>query len=60
MSRLTPDGYDRIGPFHPYVVWAAVMLLNLVGVALILTMVLASADWIEDLFWPRDEEFLPF
>lgn len=60
MSRLTPDGYDRIGPFHPYLVWAAVMLLNLAGVVLILTMVLASADWIEDLFWPRDEEFLPF
>lgn len=60
MSRLTPDGYDRIGPFHPYLVWAAVMLVNLAGVVLILTMVLASADWIEDLFWPRDEEFLPF
>jgi hypothetical protein len=60
VSRLSPDGYDLIGPFHPYLVWAAVMLVNLVGIALILTMVLASADWIEDMFWPRDEEFLPF
>ena len=60
MSRLTPDGYDKVGPVHPFVAWAGVMLVNLLGVTLGLTLILASADWIEDLFWPADQEVLPF
>ncbi len=58
--RLTPDGYDRIGPFHPYVAWGAVLLFDLLLVAAIVTILLAGADWTEDLIWPGGPEWLPF
>lgn len=59
-DRLTPEGYDRIGPFHPWLVWAAVVVFDLALLALIVTFVLAGADWTEDLIWPGGPEVLPF
>jgi len=47
-----PDGYDRIGPFHPYLVWAAVLLVDLAGLVLILALVAMIGDSIEDALWP--------
>lgn len=47
-----PDGYDRIGPFHPHVVWAGVLLLDLALLLLILGAIAAIGDSIEDAIWP--------
>ncbi len=58
--NLTPDGMDRIGPFHPYLVYAAVLLLNLLIVAAVLVALTAVIDWTEDLIWPGGPEMLPF
>lgn len=41
---------DRIGPFHPYLVYAAVVLLDLAGLALIVLLLIGAVDWIENLF----------
>ncbi|WP_448502653.1 hypothetical protein [Sphingomonas sp.] len=57
---LTPDGYDRIGPLHPYVAWGGVLLFDLLLVAAIVTVLLVAADWTEDLIWPGGPEWLPF
>ena len=42
--------FDRIGPFHPYLVYAAVVLLDLAGLALIVLLLIGAVDWIENLF----------
>lgn len=47
-----PDGYDRVGPFHPYVAWAAVVLVDLIGLMLILAAIAMIGDSIEDAIWP--------
>lgn len=52
MARPTREGYDRIGPFHPYFVWAGVLLLDLVIIAFILAALTAAGDTIEDAIWP--------
>jgi hypothetical protein len=41
---------DRIGPFHPYLVYAAVILLDLAGLAVIVLLLIGAVDWIENLF----------
>ena len=41
---------DRIGPFHPYLVYAAVVLLDLAGLAVIVLLLIGAIDWIENLF----------
>ncbi|HYJ51937.1 MAG TPA: hypothetical protein VEW04_02090 [Allosphingosinicella sp.] len=41
---------DRIGPFHPYLVYAAIVLLDLAGLAIIVLLLIGAIDWIENLF----------
>ncbi|MCD2324536.1 hypothetical protein LQ953_10975 [Sphingomonas sp. IC-56] len=55
MRRARPplrDGFDRVGPFHPYVAFAGVLLLDLVIVLVVLGVVSAIGDSIEDAIWP--------
>ena len=44
------SGLDRVGPFHPYLVYAAVLLLDLLGLVLILAILVWIGDFAEDLF----------
>jgi len=54
------NGLDRIGPFHPYVVYAGVILLNLIGLALIILILTWLGDTIEDWLWPGGTEWVDF
>ena len=54
------DGLDPIGPFHPYVVYAFVLLLDLIGAALIVMALVWASDQAEDLLWPGGEEWVDF
>lgn len=44
------SGFDPVGPFHPYLVYAAVLLLDLAGVVIIVLLLVGAVDWIENLF----------
>lgn len=59
-AGITRDGYDRVGPFHPFVAWAAVALFDLSLVVAVALTLLVGADWTEDLIWPGGPEMLPF
>ena len=48
--RTLKSGLDPVGPFHPYLVYAAVILLDLVGLVLILAVLIGLTDWIENFF----------
>ncbi len=52
------SGLDRVGPFHPYLVYAAVLALDLLGVVLILAALVWIGDTAEDLFWPGGAEWV--
>ena len=52
------SGFDRIGPFHPYLVYAAVLALDLLGVLLILAVLVWIGDTAEDLLWPGGTEWV--
>ena len=52
------DGFDRIGPFHPYVVMAAVALLDILAILLVLTALTVVGDKIEDVIWPGGREWV--
>ncbi|QDX27170.1 hypothetical protein FPZ54_14940 [Sphingomonas suaedae] len=52
MARPTRDGFDRIGPFHPYFVWAGVLALDLLIIVFVLGALTALGDTIEDAIWP--------
>ena len=54
------DGFDPIGPFHPYVVFAGIVLLDLIGVVLLLAALIWTSDRAEDLIWPGGEEWVEF
>jgi hypothetical protein len=41
---------DRIGPFHPYLVYAGVLLLDLSVLVLVILLLVGAVDWIENLF----------
>ena len=58
--RPLRDGFDPIGPFHPYLVYAAIVALDLLGLVLLLAALLWTSDRIEDLFWPGGEEWVEF
>lgn len=61
MKRPPPkSGLDRIGPFHPYLVYAAVLLVDLIGLALILAALVWIGDTAEDLLWPGGAEWVDF
>lgn len=51
---------DPIGPFHPYVVYAGIILLNLAGALLLLTALVWISDRVEDLIWPGGREWVDF
>ena len=53
-----PDGFDRIGPFHPYVVIAGVALLDLLAILLVLAALTVVGDKIEDAIWPGGKEWV--
>lgn len=46
------DGYDRIGPVHPYLAFAGVLLLDMVILLVVLGALSALGDSIEDALWP--------
>jgi hypothetical protein len=48
--RPLKSGLDTVGPFHPYLAYAAVILLNLVGVMAIVAILVMIADLVENLF----------
>ena len=48
--RPLNSGLDTVGPFHPYLVYAAVILVDLAGLALIVVTLVAFTDWIENFF----------
>jgi len=54
------SGLDRIGPFHPYLVYAAILLLDLIVAALILLALTWIGDRVEDLIWPGGTEWVDF
>lgn len=64
MARRPPrearDGLDPVGPFHPYIVYAAILLLDLLGAILIVTALIWASDQAEDLLWPGGEEWVDF
>jgi hypothetical protein len=61
MARRPPRGrLDRIGPFHPYLVFAAVILLDLVAALAILAALGWIGDKAEDVVSPGGTEWLPF
>ncbi|MBB3911550.1 hypothetical protein [Sphingomonas desiccabilis] len=57
-QKLTREGFDRIGPFHPYVVWAAILLFDLLVVLAILAALTMAGDRIEDQLWPGGTEWV--
>lgn len=59
-ARTTRDGYDRVGPFHPFVAWGAVALFDVALIASVAVTMLVGVDWIEDLIFPGGPELLPF
>lgn len=54
------DGLDAIGPFHPYLAFAAVLLLDLAAVLLLLAALTLVGDRIEDLLLPGGTEWVDF
>lgn len=59
-SRPLKSGLDPVGPFHPYLVYAALVLLDLAGAFLILLALVWIGDTAEDLFWPGGTEWVDF
>lgn len=56
--RITRDGYDTIGPFHPYLVWAAVLLAQVAIVVAIVLALTMAGDRIEDQLFPGGQEWV--
>jgi hypothetical protein len=52
------DGFDRIGPFHPYLVVGAVALLDILIILLVLAAMTYTGDKIEDVIWPGGREWV--
>lgn len=59
-ARVTKDGFDRIGPFHPAFVWGAVIVLDLIIVLALLLAVTKIGDKVEDLVFPGGTEWVTF
>jgi hypothetical protein len=51
---------DRIGPFHPYLVYAAILAIDLIGLLLVLAALVWAGDRIEDMIWPGGREWVTF
>ena len=59
-ARVTKDGFDRIGPFHPAFVWGAVIVLDLMIVLAVLLAVTKIGDKVEDVVFPGGTEWVTF
>ncbi len=59
-ARVTRDGFDRIGPFHPAFAWGAVVVFDLLVVVAILLAVTKIGDKVEDVIAPGGEEWVTF
>jgi hypothetical protein len=59
-ARVTKDGFDRIGPFHPAFVWGAVIVLDLIIVLALLLAVTKIGDKVEDVVFPGGPEWVTF
>lgn len=53
-----PDGFDPVGPFHPYVAIAVVALLDLLIILLFIAALTFVGDKVEDLIWPGGREWV--
>ena len=53
-------GLDPVGPFHPYLAYAAVLLLDLAAVVLGIAILLWVGDLVEDRIWPGGSEWIDF
>jgi hypothetical protein len=58
--RPLKSGLDPVGPFHPYLAYAAVLLFNLAAVVLGIAILLWAADLVEDRLWPGGSEWIDF
>ncbi len=56
--RTFGDGFDSVGPFHPFLAWAGVALVDLAAVVLALSAVALACDKIEDALWPGGPEWV--
>lgn len=54
------SGLDTVGPFHPYLAFAAVILIDLIGLLIIIAALTWIGDRIEDLIWPGGAEWVQF
>lgn len=52
------DGFDPVGPFHPYLVMAAVLLLDILAILLVIAALTYVGDKIEDVIWPGGREWV--
>ncbi len=59
-ARVTKDGFDRIGPFHPAFVWGAVVVLDLIVVIALLLAIAKIGDKVEDVVAPGGPEWITF
>jgi hypothetical protein len=59
-ARVTKDGFDRVGPFHPAFVWGAVIVLDLLIVLAVLLAVTKIGDKVEDVVFPGGPEWVTF
>ena len=48
--RPLKSGLDTVGPFHPYLAYAGVILLDLAGLVLIVAILVALTDFVENFF----------
>ena len=59
-ARVTKDGFDRVGPFHPAFAWGAVIVLDLIIVLAVLLAVTKIGDKVEDVVFPGGPEWVTF
>lgn len=59
-ARVTKDGFDRIGPFHPAFVWGAVIAFDMLVLLAVLLAVTKIGDKVEDVVFPGGTEWVTF
>jgi hypothetical protein len=52
------DGFDSVGPFHPYLVIGAMLLLDIAIILMVLGAFTFVGDKLEDAIWPGGEEWV--
>lgn len=55
---ILPDGLDRIGPFHPYIVVGGILLVDLFIILLVFSALMLIGDKVEDVIWPGGKEWV--